>query len=54
MRFTRTAAPLLHYREPDLLGVAMWLPALYACGSLAFGAAGEKVMGQARAGTAGS
>jgi hypothetical protein len=43
------------YREPDLLGVAMWLPALYACGSLAFGAVGEKAMGgRARAKTVGS
>jgi hypothetical protein len=33
------------YREPELLGVAMWLPALYLCGSLAFGAVGDKVMG---------
>jgi hypothetical protein len=32
------------YREPDMLGVALWLPALYACGSLAFGAVGAKVM----------
>ncbi|HEY3822342.1 MAG TPA: hypothetical protein VGL81_34490 [Polyangiaceae bacterium] len=32
------------YRAPELLGVAMWLPALYACGSLAFGAVGDKVM----------
>jgi hypothetical protein len=39
-------AGLFGYREPDGLGVAMWLPALYACGSLAFGAVGQKVMGE--------
>ena len=38
-------AGLFGYREPDVLGVAMWLPALYACGSIAFGAVGHKVMG---------
>jgi len=32
------------YREADVLGVAMWLPALYASGSIAFGAVGQKVM----------
>jgi hypothetical protein len=37
-------AGLFGYREPDVLGVAMWLPALYACGSIAFGAVGQKVM----------
>jgi hypothetical protein len=48
-------AGLFGYREPDVLGVAMWLPALYACGSLAFGAVGEKAMGgRARAKTVGS
>jgi hypothetical protein len=33
------------YRDPDLLGVAMWLPVLYAGGSVAFGTLGHKVMG---------
>ena len=37
-------AGLFGYREPDALGVAMWLPALYASGSIAFGAVGQKVM----------
>ena len=33
------------YRYPDLLGVTMWLPALYAGGSVAFGTLGHKVVG---------
>lgn len=32
------------YRAPDMLGVAMWLPALYLSGSIAFGAVGQKVI----------
>jgi hypothetical protein len=39
-------AGLFVYREPDVLGFAMWLPALYASGSIAFGAVGQKVMGE--------
>jgi hypothetical protein len=33
------------YRYPDAMGVTMWLPALYAGGSVAFGTLGHKVMG---------
>jgi hypothetical protein len=36
-------AGLFGYREPDVLGFAMWLPALYASGSIAFGAVGSKM-----------
>ena len=32
------------YTRPDVLGVAMWLPSLYAAGSVAFGGVGYKVM----------
>jgi hypothetical protein len=32
------------YTQPDALGVAMWLPALYAAGSVAFGGVGYKMM----------
>jgi hypothetical protein len=32
------------YTKPDVLGVAMWLPMLYAAGSVAFGGVGAKVM----------
>ena len=32
------------YTRPDVLGVAMWLPALYAAGSVAFGGVGYKMM----------
>jgi hypothetical protein len=45
-----TESALVHsgffaYRYPDLLGVTMWLPALYVGGSVAFGTLGHKVMG---------
>jgi hypothetical protein len=43
-------AGLFGYRAPDVLGVAMWLPALYASGSIAFGAVGQKVMGDSPGG----
>jgi hypothetical protein len=32
------------YTHPDFLGVAMWLPSLYAAGSVAFGGIGYKVL----------
>ena len=32
------------HTRPDALGIPMWLPALYASGSVAFGAVGQKVM----------
>ncbi len=32
------------YREPDVLGVALWLPALYACGIARVRGGGAKVM----------
>jgi hypothetical protein len=32
------------YTDPDILGVAMWLPSLYAAGSVAFGGVGYKMM----------
>jgi len=37
------------YRDPDVLGFAMWLPALYLSGSIAFGAVGYKVVSGSRA-----
>jgi hypothetical protein len=45
---TLSEAALVHagffrYTRPDLLGVAMWLPALYAAGSVAFGGVGYKM-----------
>ena len=45
-------AGLFGYREPDVLGFAMWLPALYASGSIAFGAVGYKVTEEGEALTA--
>jgi hypothetical protein len=39
-------AGFFFYRDPDVLGVAVWLPALYASGSVAFGSVGQKVIGE--------
>jgi hypothetical protein len=38
-------AGFFFYRDPDVLGVAVWLPALYASGSVAFGSVGQKAIG---------
>jgi hypothetical protein len=34
--------------QPDVLGIPLWLPALYAAGSVAFGVVGKKVTGAIR------
>jgi hypothetical protein len=36
-------AGFFSYTQPDILGVAMWLPSLYAAGSVAFGGVGYKL-----------
>lgn len=45
---TLIASGAFVHLQPDLLGIPMWLPALYAAASLAFGPAGVALAGRAR------